>query len=347
MERITEAGPVVADVDGDHAMEVVVVTDCEGDLPPPVCLDAGKQAKLYVLPAIASGSNTPQWTLDYPYKLDSAEPAVADLNPTDSENRQAIIAGTWGGELLVAWRDASNMIVSDTLKLLDLDPSIPVDPDSPPVIRSSPLVWDFGEGPTAVFGWLPTDKNAADARTSAIGLQANYHNGTLVFTPRWTIDQYDTWKSSATLLPQSSGQPLVFLGSGLGVGGGQSGVVGQCDPDFVTGGVAALDWQGNTAWDDPYHGQEGNIRASAATSDIDGDGEMEVVIPTGCYGKLHAYGAGGEEEWALQMGPRTQSSPSVGDLDGDGEVEIVLGSYDGLIWVLGSSKQTYLSLIRN
>jgi hypothetical protein len=139
----------------------------------------------------------------------------------------------------------------------------------------------------------------------------------------------------------------VLLGYGLGVGPPpvESNVVGRCAPGFVTGGGVALTWQGNTAWHDDYAGQEGKLRGPATTADIDGDGRMEMVIPAGCYGKLHAYSADGGEEWTLQLGPRTQSSPSIGDLDGDGEVEIVLGSYDGLIWALGSSAQLYLPLV--
>ena len=91
---------------------------------------------------------------------------------------------------------------------------------------------------------------------------------------------------------------------------------------------------------------EGNVRASPVVADIDGDGQLEVLLSVGCYGKLYAYdGATGRQEWGFQLGPRTIGTPSLGDLDGDGALEIVVGSYDGNVWVLGGGMRVYLPLI--
>ena len=96
----------------------------------------------------------------------------------------------------------------------------------------------------------------------------------------------------------------------------------------------------------PIHDPEGNARASAAVADIDVDGQLEVVLPVGCYGRIYAYdGLTGAPEWQLQLGPRAQNSPSIGDLDGDGAAEIVVGSYDGYVWVLGGGARNYLPLV--
>jgi len=346
--RITEAGPMLADLEGNGSQQAIIVTACQDGT---YCPDADKEARLIVLPITGTGTITqPLWSLSYPYKMDSAEPAVADLDLSDGQNRKAIIAGTWGGNLLVAWRQPGGTVVSNTLDLHNLDGGVPL--TETPVIRSSPLIWDWGEGPTAVFAWLPTDQNVSDSRLSAVGLDANMLAGTVHFTNRWTRatpnDVPNIWKSSPTLLPDPGhGPPKIVAGYGLGIQQpAQSGPVGQCDPPYVTGGIVAINYAGGTiAWQHSYSGTEGNIRASAAVADINGDGVADVILPVGCYGKLHSYSAAGAEEWTLQLGPRAQNSPSIGDLDGDGKLDIVLGSYDGNVWALSGGARLYLPAV--
>ena len=337
--RITEAGPTAGNLDGLGGDEVVIVTAYSGNC-------AEEPARLVVLPALASGTNTPQWEITYPAKLDSSVPALADLDPNDGLSRLAVVAGTWGGDLLVTWQRPDGLIVVDKFDLRQLDPAAAH--GATPAVRSSPLIWDFDSGPTAVFGWVLDPKNPREARISAIRLQADMVNGTAVqFTPLWT-EPYAAWKSSVTLLPVTD-PPLIAAGYGLAVApGNDSGGVGECFADRVFGGIVALRADGSLAWQKDYGHQEGNVRASAAVADIDGDRELEIILPFGCYGRLHAYdGATGAEEWQLQLGPRAQNSPSIGDLDGDGSVEIVVGSYDGYVWVLGGAKRTYLPAIKS
>jgi outer membrane protein assembly factor BamB len=116
-----------------------------------------------------------------------------------------------------------------------------------------------------------------------------------------------------------------------------SGHAGGCDRRWVFGGVVAVDPAGTIRWKQDFGNAEGNLRASAAVADMNGDGSFDVVLPAGCFGAVHAFdGQTGAAQWTLQLGPRTQSSPSIGDLDGDGALEIVLASYDGRVYVIGA-----------
>lgn len=341
--RNTEAGPTVGDLEGNGSEEVILVTDCQ-PVGTVLCDHPGDQARLIVLPVQAQGTNSPLWSIDYPAKIDSSVPALADIDLHDGENRQAIIAGTWGGELLVAWRQPNGTIISDTFTLAALEEP----PEGAiPAIRSSPLVWDFGSGPTVVFGWIPDPENPAIGRISAIRLEADMvHGQEVLFTPLWT-EPYDAWKSSVTLLPVTT-PPRVVAGYGLAAPpNSQSGPVGGCDQDYLFGGIVALNANGSFAWVDDFGNQAGNIRGSAAVADVDGDDQLEVILPIGCYGKLRAYdGLSGALEWDIQLGPRAQNSPSIGDLDGDGLLEIVVGSYDGAVWVLDGGQRTYLPAVQ-
>ncbi|MEO6063736.1 MAG: VCBS repeat-containing protein [Thermoflexales bacterium] len=344
--RRTEAGPMVADLDGDGRNEVIVVTDCPV-IPIVYCPNPGEGARLVVLPISPTGTITPLWTLNYPYKMDSAEPAVADFDASDGHARKAVIMGSWGGELLAAWQGPSQVYTAAlSLRSLDVTATLAVTP----VIRTSPLVYDFGQGQTIVFGWLPTDDRAGFGRLTSVGLKTNWATGAYTFTPRWTLDTYDTWKSSPTLLPVPGNPPLVVMGYGLAFPkDGQSGPVGECRADTVFGGVVAFNHDGSVAWDHNFHDEgraEGNIRASAAVADLDGDGRKDVILPVGCYGKLYSYDSDGVLNWTRQLGPRSQGSPSIGDLDGDGKLELVMSSYDGQVWVFSGGARAFVPVAR-
>jgi hypothetical protein len=332
-----ESGPMVADLEGDGKQEIIVVTDCNKALDG--CPGRTDDGALYVFAAYSLTNNL-IYSATFPYKMDSAEPVIADLDPTDGTGRQAIVLGTWGGYLLSVWR-TGGAVVTNSLNIRELvDPSVPM--SLPSAIRSSPLIADFGEGPTAVFGWVPNENSPVEAYLSAVGLVADMDAGTLDFTPRWSY-AVDAWKSSVALLPATD-PPLVVAGYGIAVPpNAQSGIVGGCDPEWLQGGIIALTWQGHMAWHHDFGDAEGNIRGSVAVADLNNDGRLDVVLPVGCYGALKAYdGLSGELEWVRQLGPRTQASPSLGDLNGDGKLEIVVASYDGLVYVLEGGARVYL-----
>ena len=77
------------------------------------------------------------------------------------------------------------------------------------------------------------------------------------------------------------------------------------------------------------------VESSPALGDLDGDGQLEVVV--GSYdGKIYALNHDGKNVpgWPVTTGNVVWSSPALGDIDGDGQLEVVVGSYDGNIYAL-------------
>ena len=329
-DHFVEAGPMIADLNGDGKQEVVITTDCS---PGPECVAQGAQGgALYVFAANPGGADPLLWSLELPKKSDSAEAAIADLDPNDGRDLKALVFGSWDGNLHVVWREEDGRIVRSQFDIRQFEPAGEhggVGENT--VIRSTPLLYRFGDAWTAVFGWMPDWTIGTQARISALRISADMRAGTVSFAPLWTLNR-DDWKSSVALLPLKDRSPLVVTGYGIGTTNG-TGNYGLCDPP-VGGILAITPSTGEVAWEDEFEG-EGNVRSSAAVADVDGDGQNEVILTVGCYGKIYAFdGATGQREWSLQLGPRTIGTPSLGDLNGDGFLEIVVPSFDGKVYAL-------------
>ncbi len=84
------------------------------------------------------------------------------------------------------------------------------------------------------------------------------------------------------------------------------------------------------------------IQSSPAAGDLDGDGDMEVVVTAGgevgyTSGGVYAYNHDGTPLWTFPTPAGIFSTPALGDLDGDGKMEVAFGCWDHYIYLLNSN----------
>jgi outer membrane protein assembly factor BamB len=78
----------------------------------------------------------------------------------------------------------------------------------------------------------------------------------------------------------------------------------------------------------------GNIFASAALGDIDGDDSVEVVVGS-WDGNLYVLnGLDGSFSWSYPISGWAWSSPAIGDIDGDSILEVVVGGVDHKVYAI-------------
>ncbi|MEM7539022.1 MAG: FG-GAP-like repeat-containing protein [Chloroflexota bacterium] len=85
------------------------------------------------------------------------------------------------------------------------------------------------------------------------------------------------------------------------------------------------------------------VLASTAATDLDEDGQMDMIIVPSTDGKLYAYNGAGESlsGWPISIGEEADqfggqsrnATPIFADVDGDGTQEIVIGSHDNNLYV--------------
>ena len=105
----------------------------------------------------------------------------------------------------------------------------------------------------------------------------------------------------------------------------------QIDTYFGKMSIAAFNEDGTLASGWPISIFGSTVTSIPVLGDINGDGEIEVVVATNWgsfFGQLHAFSSGGVEldGWPLITTGNLQSSPAIGDLDNDGDIELCIGS---------------------
>jgi len=118
-------------------------------------------------------------------------------------------------------------------------------------------------------------------------------------------------------------------------------------PEIIAGDAAgkvyAWDFAGNLVEGWPATAGDGTYRiiSTPATGDVDGDGQIEVVV-TLSDGQLYVFGPKGAQEGdPLEIGNVAEkfgdqdlnSSPTIADVDEDGSMEIIVGSYDNRLYL--------------
>lgn len=128
---------------------------------------------------------------------------------------------------------------------------------------------------------------------------------------KYKSTDYTTWTTS-----EANSRPTVFNmpdGSPACVWGGLAGY------------VYCLDGEANTIWR-KYLGP--NMRGSTNIVDVDGDGQLEILVPD-MMGTLTILDLDGKEIGQVNMKGGIEGTPLVGDLEGDGNIEVILNSLDG------------------
>ena len=81
----------------------------------------------------------------------------------------------------------------------------------------------------------------------------------------------------------------------------------------------------------------GRFESPPVAADINGDGNMEIIVGSRETGKLYALAPDGSVMWEYNAGYEIIRVPAIGDLDGDGVPEIVFNARNGTMRVLDNS----------
>jgi|GEM_PF-2401696 len=323
------AAPVVADLDGDGAPEIIV----------------GNLVKWQVEVYNSNGRMRSGW----PQILRSGVKSAAAVGDLNGDGTLEVVVGDLRGYLHAFNGDGTRLAgwSSQGLKTGD-------NPDAEYRILAQPLVVDLDQNGTREIlltlsdsklyvyeangalraGWPVSLGNAPDIYGSHVVDSApvvadidgdgqleivvgSYDHNLYVYNAdgslAWKYETRDVIMGAAAVGDVASGSP----GLEIVIGSGDRFV-------YLLSSDGQLLWKRATGW---------IVRSSPLLVDIDGDGALEIFIGSDDK-KVWAWRNNGDRVtgWPQLTGAAVSSSPIAGDVDNDGQLELIVGSDDGFVY---------------
>jgi hypothetical protein len=331
---ITSASPAIGDVDGDNAPEIAVA------------------GSYYFYLLRSNGSVCPGW----PKSINGVWPGSPALYDIDNDGTLEIIVAYNGtgsapsvlyvfnmdGTIAAGWPRTVGGAVKGSPAVADIDGDGYVEIVLSGNFDHNVYIWRHNGEPYP--GWPQHDNEFSEAYCSAsVGdldndgdmeivsaggskIFVRHHDGTTA--AGWPRSASTTIDGSPALADiDGDGDLEIFVGSSMG----GMAYVWHHNGAFVQG------WPVNTGGS----GQiliDGSVAPTPAIGDVDGDGEVDIVIADCDSHNVYAFSKNGvplANGWPKVVPEAYQyvASPAIGDIDKDGTVEVAIGTRGGFVYL--------------